>query len=217
MLPCVRRSYSGLVRLFAILSIFCALYYLFAELITILFSEASLLAYLNHTTIELLVPLNTVIEQQNSTLSPLSYTMRTVYLLQGCCFIPIYLLAATTVTSSRFRLLSVLAAILFSAGALLISSTQGGKYTQGGLYNLGFGITFLFGNLVMFLSGVAVQAASLRKFKWFSILAGLLGITAIATPFFIESAFTPLLERLSIYLLMIWEIALGFAVLRENR
>lgn len=213
--PCVRHSYRNSVRLFAILSIFCGLYAFFAELISILFSEASLSAYTKHTTIELLLAPNSVVDDQKSMLSPLSYTMQVVYLLQGTLFLLIYLIAVTAITSRRLRLLGVITALLFTVGTLLISSSQGGQYTVGGLHNLGFGITFIMANMMMFLTGCAIEYPQLHKFKWYSIIAGIIGIGAMTTPIFLETEYTPLLERIGIYLFQIWEIALGFAVLRQ--
>lgn len=215
--PCVRNTQSTFIRLFSVLAVFCGLYYFFAELIVILFSEASLAAYFSHTTLELLIPLHSVIDDRKSTLSPLSETMQTVYMLQSWLFVFIYFICVTQITERKLRLLAALSAILFAIGVSLIYSTQGGKYTVGGLHNIGFEATFLVGNLVMILSGLAMNRASLKRFKHYSLLAGMIGGVAIAIPLFIENPFTPILERLSIYLFLVWEIALGFAVLREMK
>lgn len=215
--PCVRNTRSATIRLFSVLSIFCGLYYFFAELVVVLFSEASLSAYIKHTTLELLLPLNSVVDDKKSTLSPLYHSMQTAYLLQSWLFIFIYFICVTQITTRTLRLLSAVSAILFTVGTSLIYSSQGGTYTVGGLHNIGFEVTFLVGNLVMLFSGIAVKRKSLSRFKQYSMAAGLIGLAAITVPLFIESTFIPILERISIYLLLIWEIVLGFMVLREIR
>lgn len=215
--PCVRHSRSTIIQLMSVLAVFAGLYYFFAELIVSLFSEASLAAYFRHTTLELLLPLDTVIDDKKSTLSPLSFSLRVAYLMQAWLFLLFYFICVTQITRHRFRLLGVLCSLLFTVGASLIYSSQGGKYTAGGLHNIGFEATFIIGNLAMIFSGLSINKPSAAAFKRYSITAGLIGLAAISIPLFLESAFTPILERISIYSLMIWEIMLGFSVLREMK
>ncbi len=218
MYPCVRHSVSGIIKLTAVLSVFAALYYFFAEFITILFSDVSLPAYVRHTTLELLQPAGTIIDGKEVHLSPLYFSMKMAFLVQGCLFIFIYLIGVTQITARRFRLLGILFSLLFSCGAILIFSSQGGKYTLGGLQNIGASLTYLCGNLAMIVSSLGIIQPHLQKLKHYSLIAGLIGVSAITTTLLIELPYLALLERLSLYSLFIWEVAIGFAILnKENR
>lgn len=212
--PCVQRARSNVIRLFAVLMIFTALYYFFAELITIIFSKGSIAnGYSHHSTMELLIPAAEIHDERNI-VTPLTYSMRTSYAMQSWLFIPFYFICITQITQRKLRLLSAVSSILFAVGVSLILSSTGGTYTVGGLHNLGFELSFMFGCGVMIFSGIA-QNKGLTKLKWFAILAGLIGIGVLNVPIFIESEWTAVLERTAIHLLLIWEIAVGFAVLRE--
>lgn len=218
MYPCVRYSVSGTIKFTAVLSVFAALYYFFAEFITILFSDISLPAYVRHTTLELLQPAGTIIDGKEVHLSPLYFSMKMAFLVQGFLFIFIYLIGVTQITARRFRLLGILFSLLFSCGAILIFSSQGGKYTLGGLQNIGASFTYLCGNLAMIASGLGMIQPHLQKLKRYSLIAGLIGVSAITTTLLIELPYLALLERLSLYSLFIWEVAIGFAILnKENR
>ncbi|MDH2997507.1 hypothetical protein A1D22_07200 [Pasteurellaceae bacterium LFhippo2] len=217
MYPCVRVSHTLSIKFIAVLSAFLGLYYLFGELITILFSETSLIsAYVKHSTLELLMPLGTIIDNQTINLSPLSFTMRAIFFIQGCAFLVIYLLGATQL-SSRFRILAALSALLFSGGMLILSSTQGGKFTDGGLQSLGASLTFIFGNLTMLLVGLGIKSEQFKCFKFFSIIAGLIGIAVILITLLLDTSFLAILERISLYAIMLWEIRLGFNILKQVR
>lgn len=211
--PCVRHSYHWIVRAFAVLSVFCALYAFFAEFIAVLFSENSFAsAYTQHTPIELLIKPNTIVELPQLSTSPLFYSVQVIYLLQGGLFFGIFLFCITRLSQNHHILLTGICALLFGLGCLLVTDSQGGKWTVGGLRNTGFAITFIIVHILVFLTGI-FSIQGLPKFKWYSIIAGFIGIGALTFPFFMESEFTPLLERLALYLFFIWEIALGFCTL----
>ena len=216
MYPCVRYSIVGIVRLTAIISIFIALYYFFAEWISLLFSDAFFSGYVHHTVLELLQPAGTIIDNKEIFLSPLYFSMKVAFFFQGCFFLLIYLVGVTQVTARRFRLLGILFSFLFSCGAMLIVNSQGGVYTLGGLQNTGADLTYLCGNLAMFFSGLGIIQAHWRTIRVYSITAGLLGVIAMASTFAIETPYLPLLERLSIYSLLIWEVVLGFTILNKK-
>lgn len=212
--PCVQRTRSTIIRLFAVSIIFSALYYFFAEFITIIFSNETIAnGYSRHSSMELLLSANEIKDTRNIN-TPLFYSMRVAYLMQSWLFIPFYFICVTQITQHKLRLLSGIATILFAIGTSLILSSSGGTYTIGGLHNTGFGITFILGSAVMSLNGL-IMKPHLRKLKWYAIIAGLCGITALAIPLFLETEWTALLERFAIYILLVWEIAVGFAVLRE--
>lgn len=214
--PCVRHSQSFVVKTCAVLCVFIGLYFLFGELIAILFSDASLPAYRTHTTFELAQPTGTMIDGKTVLNSPLAFVVRASFLLQGYAFALLYFLAVMRVTEG-VRLLTGLLAICFSVGMAMIYAAQGGQFTAGGLQNLGVSVTFLLGNVLMILTALTVKSPKLKFFKWFSLIGGLLGAAAIGFTLFEPTAFLPLLERVSLYAILTWEVAAGFAVLKEVR
>lgn len=214
MYPCVRHSQSMIVRLLAVLSIFIGTYFFFAELIAILFSPISLPAYIQHTLFELLLPAGTIIDDRVVQLSPLSFVVRASFLLQGYFFAIIYLFAVMRITQN-VRLIAGLLALCFSCGMILIYSAQGGKFTEGGLQNLGLDITFLIGNLTLLITGLTVKSSKLKTFKRFSLIAGTLGTTAIAIVLINPTIYLAILERIGLYCILIWEIVAGFTVLKK--
>ncbi|MGX2974931.1 DUF998 domain-containing protein [Ursidibacter arcticus] len=214
MYPCVRQTQSLSIKFVAVLSVFIGLYYLFTELMAILFSDVSLAAYFHHTAFELSLPNSTIIDNNVTVNSPLSFAMRASFLIQGYLFFFIYLLGVTRITQ-RFRLISGLLALLFSCGMVILYSTQSGKYIETSVQNLGGSLTFLCGNLAMLLIGFGIKSRLHRSFKNFSIITGIVGITAILTTLFFSLPYLALLERVSVTTIMLWEIALGFAILRQ--
>ncbi|MEN2938551.1 hypothetical protein OF381_03115 [Mannheimia haemolytica] len=84
--PCFRKSCAFLIFIIAMVSSFSGLFYLVAEHITILFSERSLTTYFHHSTLELMIPVGTMIDEKISELSPLSVVMRSMFVLQAVVF-----------------------------------------------------------------------------------------------------------------------------------
>lgn len=212
--PCVRHSHAFFVRMFAVLSVFIGLYFLFAELIAILFSSASLSAYLHHTIFELSVPMGAIIDDHTVQISPLSFSVRASFLLQGYLFALIYFISVMRITQG-FRLISGLLALAFSFCMGLIYSAQGGEYTVGGLQNIGVSITFILGNLTMLITALTIHSPLLKKFKIATLVLGLIGLSAVIFTLIEPTPYLPIFERLSIYSVMIWEIAVGFAILKQ--
>lgn len=212
--PCVRHSHTFFVRAFAVLSVFIGLYFLFAELIAILFSKPSLSAYLNHTVFELSQPSGTIIEDRTIQLTPLSFSIRASFLLQGYLFALIYFISVMRITQG-FRLIATILTLAFSGCMVLIYSAQGGQYTVGGLQNLGVSITFILGNLIILLTAFTTHSPLLKKFKMFSLMIGCIGLVAIIVTMITPTPYLPILERLGIYSILFWEIAVGFAVLKQ--
>ncbi|MGX3022226.1 DUF998 domain-containing protein [Ursidibacter sp. B-7004-1] len=214
MYPCVRQTQSLSIKFVGVLSVFIGIYYLFSELMAILFTDLSLAAYLHHTAFELSLPNGTIIDNNVTVNSPLSFAMRASFLVQGYLFFLIYLLGTTRVIQ-RFRLISGLLTFLFSCGMVILYSTQSGKYVENAVQNLGGSLTFLCGNLAMLIIGFGIKSRLHRSFKHFSIIAGIIGTTAILTTLFFSQPYLALLERVGVTSIMLWEIAVGFAILRQ--
>lgn len=214
--PIIRNSYFYFIRFFGILASFCGVYYFLTEIISILFTNVTLSAFTEYTTLELLLPNGTKIDEQpNRIISPLADVMNGMFAVQGVCFILIYLFAITAISEKKLHLLGILAALFFSVGMLIISSTKGGNFTDGGLQNLGMTIAVICGNLSILLAGLDIGHHDLDKFKRFSIICGTVGIISTLAAYLLANAFTPLLERIGIYSIMLWLVLSGFAVMKR--
>lgn len=99
--PCFRKSCAFLIFIIAMVSSFSGLFYLVAEHITILFSERSLTTYFHHSTLELMIPVGTMIDEKISELSPLSVVMRSMFVLQAVVFFFIYAIASPTLLTTN--------------------------------------------------------------------------------------------------------------------
>lgn len=216
MYPCVRHSQTFIVKLLAVLSVFIGIYFLFAELIAILFSQSTIAGYLHHTLFELSLPVGTVINDKAINITPLSYVIRASFLVQGYAFAIIYLFSVMRITEG-VRLIAGALAIAFSAFMVMIYSAEGGQFTVGGLQNIGVSITFLIGNLVLIITGLTVKSPQLKSFKILSLVLGVIGAAAVIFTIFEPTPYLPILERLSLYAILVWEIAVGFAILKQVR
>ncbi|OOS00280.1 hypothetical protein B0187_01985 [Haemophilus paracuniculus] len=214
--PCFRKSCALFLKCLAVLASFLGVYYLFGELITASFSEAGLTAYFRHSTLELLTPVGTVIEEKEITLSPLWLVMNSQFVFQSLLFFFLYALGISHISDRKYRLFGLLFALFFSVGCMLIATSKGGKFTAGGLQSMGASLTFLFGNLTLLITGLELKNPKLAYFKKYSLIAGFIGFVSVITTLFWQSEFSPMLERISIYTIMIWEILAGFAIAQRK-
>lgn len=215
--PCVTKTSQFFVKFIAILTAFTGVFYLFGEHISILFSERSITAYFHHSTLELMQPIGTMIDGKESKLSTMPQVLSAVFVLQSYIFLLVYIFGIYPISEKRYWILGGFFALCFSIGAMLTSSTSGGKYTIGGLQNFGTSLTFIFGNLTLIISGLDLKNPKIKFFKKYSITAGLIGVGAILFTLFMPTIFSPLIERLGIYTIMIWEILAGFAIIYAYR
>lgn len=213
--PCVRKTGRFLLLIIAVLASFMGVFYIFGEFVSAVFSEAFLGAYFKHTTLELLVPIGTSFGEKESDFSPLYTVMSAVFSLQGMCFWLIYAVAINHLSRCKYWLPGTLFALFFSLGMFLITSAQG-KFGAGGLQNLGTSLTYLFGASAVFIAGIDFVKPHLQFIRRFSIRAGLIGALCVLFTLFFPNSFTPVLERAGIYAVIVWEILIGFALLKRK-
>ncbi|QLB19482.1 DUF998 domain-containing protein [Mannheimia granulomatis] len=215
--PCVRKSCAFFIFIIAIISSFSGLFYLVAEHFTILFSERSLTSYFHHSTLELMVPVGTIIDGKASQLSPLSIVMSSMFIIQAVVFFFIYAIGITHITHNKLRVIGLLLSLCFAIGCSLIAGIQPTMRGEFGIYNLGASITFLIGNLTLLIAGLDIYHPSMKFFKRFSITAGVIGFACILVTLLLPTIFSPLIERTGIYTIMVWEILAGFAIIKRLR
>ncbi|WGE54091.1 permease [Actinobacillus equuli subsp. equuli] len=213
--PLIRGSGRFIVVLLAALLSFMGVFYLFAEFVVNLFSESSLISYIRHTVLELLIPFGTIIDGKTNTFSPLSQVMNAIFSLQGLAFVIAYLAVIVQLSRRKYWLLALIFAAFFSIGMSLIPSSQA-KITAGGLQNLGASLTYLFGNLAILMAGIDIVKPQLLWLRRFALQAGTIGVLCILVTIFLPNILTPILERVAIYAIMIWEVLAGLAMLKRK-
>ena len=213
--PCFRKLSTIITVLLGVLAAYGGVFYLFGEHVAILFSERSITTYVHHSTLELFFPLGTVIDGKENTLSNLPQILRAAFSYQGYIIVPFYLLAIYPLSRKRLWLLEFLLALGFTIGCALVAEITSGRYTEGGLQNFGLSLTIILGNLMLLMIGFDLNKSSTPRLKKATLWLGLIGLICVGVTLGYPSLFSPMLERISLYTIMIWEIAAGFAVIQH--
>lgn len=215
--PCFGKSLNLITAIMAILGAFGGVFYLFGEHVSILFSERGITSYFHHATLELLFPIGTVIGNYENKITNLPQVMRAAFSYQGYLFIWLYMLGVYRISERRYWLVAAVTALAFSIGAFLVSDLNTATFGLGGLHNFGASLTFLVGNFTLLIVGFDISSARYPKFKRRSLVLGVVGIIAIIVSMALPTVFSPLVERVGIYTIMLWEIFAGFALLKISK
>lgn len=213
--PCFRKMDRFIKVLLGILAAYGGVFYLFGEHVAILFSERSITAYVHHSTLELFFPLGTVIDGKENTLSNFPEVLRVAFGYQAYLIVPFYLFAIYPLSRKRLWLLEFLLALCFAIGTALVAEITSGRYTEGGLQNFGLSLTIILGNLMLLIIGFDLNKSSTPRLKKSTLWLGFVGIACVSVTLGLPSLFSPILERISLYTIMIWEIVAGFSVVQH--
>lgn len=184
--------------------IFGGLYYLFAELISALFFNDSLInTYLFHTISELGIP---------SVNSPLSLLMNSAFILIGLTLLfgnVGGLKEYVTCHRVAFYVLSFVSAL----GVIIVGLIHGGNPLTSGYHTTGAVMTILGGNILLIL--ISWSLDDFMVYRRVSLLLGCIGLIFFWVMFFnLGSVFMPVFERLSVYPMVMWSLFTGFYFLR---
>ena len=192
-------------NLCSLLMIFGAIYYLLAEFISIANSLDSFKSYFTHTISDLGVPFNIYPFSQNAGL------MKSAFLVNGIIFFICYFYLVANNLPSKKSLLTTLS-FLASVGVVLVGLFHCRSYLIT-LHFMGTFLTFLFGNILISLTGKYCNN-TLKPYKVLCNSLSLLGlISALLILFKAPFKFVPLLERLTIYPIIIFEIVTGILII----
>lgn len=188
-----------------IVFIFGSVYYIIAEAICAAFFNDSITnTYLIHTISELGIP---------GADSPLSLLMNSAFILIGLTLLfgnfyrfKDYIIKNRTV----FYILTLIA----SLGVIIVGFIHGGNPLTSGYHTLGAVMAILGGNILL-----AVIAKSMNEFAGFqkaTLMLAFIGLAAFWIMFFsMDNLYMPVLERISVYTLIIWSFLAGVYVI-EN-
>ena len=180
--------------------------YLVNEYITIINSTASISAYYTHTISDLAVPYKV------STFSSLYILLKTTFFVVG----PIFFVCYNYLFQKRIEKINkvcFLLSFLVCIGVIMV----GAFYTNGKyhfFHILGTGITFASANTLILLTGLYYSNKEDKAFKYFCVILAFIGIicgTTLLLP--VPFQIIPVVERFTIYPLIVFEIISGFKMI----
>jgi hypothetical protein len=194
----MRSKVAGIVLIFG------SLYYIIAEAISATFFKASLVdTYIFHTISELGIP---------NANSPLFWLMNSAFICIGLTLLfgnfykfKDYIIKNRTI----FYILTCVTAL----GVVIVGLIHGGNPLTSGYHTVGAIMAILGGNILLIL--VSRSMGEFGKYQIITLILGLFGFIVFWIMFFsMESIYMPVLERLSVYTMIIWSFMTGIFLLR---
>lgn len=182
-----------------------SLYYLLAEAISATFFNASIFnTYIFHTISELGIPNGN---------SPLFWLMNSAFILVGLTLIfgSFYNLKDYIIKN---KIVFYIFSLITGLGVIIVGLIHGGNPLTSGYHTLGAVMAILGGNIMLVL--VSRSMDEFGRFQKATLLLGIIGLVAFWAMFFnMGNAYMPVLERLSVYTLIIWSFLTGVYLLRN--
>lgn len=148
--------------------------------------------------------------------SPWHAAMNASFIIVGITMAAGAILTRSAFTAGWRRRVAIVLFVAAGAGVLMV-----GVYPENEnitMHSIGAGVNFVSGNVALVLFGLAVPSTSWRRqFMWFSIAAGIVGLTA--TGLFAARYDLGLgpggIERFAAYTTTTWQIVAGLVVRRQ--
>lgn len=182
-----------------------ALYYLIGEAISAVFFNDSLLnTYVFHTISELGIP---------GANSPLAMLMNSAFIIIGLTFLfcNFYRFKDFIVKN---RVIFYVLTVTASLGVIIVALIHAGNPVTDGYHSLGAVMAILGGNVLL-----AIISKSMSEFGIYqkiTLVLGVIGLIAFWLMFFnMENIYMPVLERLSVYTLIMWCLLNAFYLKSE--
>ncbi|MDO5824784.1 MAG: DUF998 domain-containing protein [Methanosphaera sp.] len=171
-----------------------SLYYLIAEFIcACYFNDTLTNTYIYHTISELGIP---------NANSPLSILMNTAFILIGLSLLfgSFYDLKDSIIKNKKgYYLLTLITAV----GVIIVGLIHGGNPLTSGYHTLGAIMAILGGNTLLVV--ISKSKESFEGYEKITLILGIIGLITFWIMFFnIDNIYMPVLERLSVYTLIIW-------------
>ena len=182
-----------------------SLYYLLAEAISATYFNASIFnTYIFHTISELGIPNGN---------SPLFWLMNSAFILVGLTLIfgSFYNFKDYIIKN---KIVFYIFSLITGLGVIIVGLIHGGNPLTSGYHTLGAVMAILGGNIMLVL--VSRSMDEFGRFQKATLLLGIIGLVAFWAMFFnMGNAYMPVLERLSVYTLIIWSFLTGVYLLRN--
>ena len=182
-----------------------SLYYIVAEAICATFFNASISnTYILHTISELGIP------HPNS---PLFWLMNSAFILIGLALIfsNFYRFKDFIVKNrSVFYVLTLVTGL----GVIIVGLIHGGNPLTSGYHTFGAVMAILGGNVLLVVISRSMEEFS--HFQKITLVLGAIGLAAFWVMFFnVDHIYMPVLERISVYTLVIWSFISGLFLLKK--
>ncbi len=188
----------------SIILIVVGFYYIVAELIAVISSKSGIKAYLY----------NTISELGTNSFSPQFKVMNSAFFITGITFGVCYALVIYPELTGLYRFICLILASSLSIGTLVVGMFHGGEYL---FHNIGTVMTFVGGALLLIFTSLSMQGNSSYITAYF-ILGSISVLACIIFLFFRMygiNLWYPILERLIIYPVILFEISIGFQMIRK--
>lgn len=174
-------------------------FYILAEAFCALFFKDSLInTYLIHTISELGIP---------GANSPYSIVMNLAFILMGLAVLfGNYYYFKKYITKNRipFYILTLVTAV----GVIIVGLIHGGNPLTSGYHTLGAVMAILGGNILLIL--ISRSMKDFNEYQKMTLVLGIIGLIAFWIMFFsMRNVYMPILERISVYTLILWSFITG--------
>ena len=182
-----------------------SLYYIVAEAVSATFFNASFFnTYVFHAISELGIPnLN----------SPLFWLMNSAFILVGLALIFGYFYRFKDLIVKNKAVISIFT-LITGLGVIIVGLIHGGNPLTSGYHTLGAVMAILGGNILLVL--ISRLMGEFGLFQKITLVLGIIGLIAFWIMFFsMDNIYMPVLERLSVYTLVIWSFIAGLFLVRS--
>ena len=187
-----------------IIFILGSLYYMVAEAISAAFFNASFTdTYIFNTISALGIP--------NSD-SPLFWLMNSAFILIGLTLI-FGNFSKFKDFISKNRLVFYIFTLITSFGVIIVGLIHGGNPLTSGYHTLGAVMAILGGNILLVLTALSMD--EFKTYQKITLILGVVGLAAFWIMFFnLGNVYMPVLERLSVYPLILWSFLTGIYLIK---
>lgn len=182
-----------------------SIFYILAEFICAIFFRDTLFnTYVYHTISELGIP---------NINSPLSILMNIAFILMGLALIFGNFYKFNEYITKNKALFYILT-LITSIGVIIVGLIHGGNPLTSGYHTLGAVMAILGGNIL--LAVISKSTKDFGNYQKATLLLSLIGLVSFWIMFFnMHNIYMPVLERLSVYTLIVWCFLTGFYIKRN--
>ncbi len=207
---------KNLILCFSLLFILSGVYYLISEFVAIYYCSDSYSAYYAHTISELGVPIGSLWYGSKSTFSSMARVMNLALIINGIIFLFCYSILFVHYFRKPFYFLCLALALVVSVGSIFVGLFHGGNAIKG-MHDIGTVMVFAGGNILLILTGIFSNLKH-RLYRILIIIFGLIGFLCGAYILVLTNQqFLPMLERLTVYPIVFFEIYTGIIMIRARK
>ena len=182
-----------------------SLYYIIMEAISAFgFHDSIINTYTIHTISELGIP----------GVSQFSFLMNSAFIVIGLTLLfGFYFVLKDYIVKNNLIFHALV--IIASVGVIIVGLVHGGNPLTSGYHTLGAVMAILGGNLLLVI--LSKSMANFGKYQKFTLFLGIMGLLFFWIMFFnMDNIYMPVLERASVYTLILWNFMTGIFLANNN-